>query len=128
MILIISGGRNHPKFGEKEHSFLDKIVEEYNVEKIITGECMMPDKDTGIWSISGADRWGKEYAALRAIDYKGYPVKPWEWKEYGKAAGPRRNRRMAQEADAVVLFSGGAGTQNMYNEAMGEALIIFDRR
>ena len=127
MILIVSGGRNY-EFTETDIKFLDSIVEQYGVEKIITGECMMPHPDTGIYEISGADKYGREYARNNNLNYQGFPVKPWEWKQLGRKAGPLRNRRMAQEADAVILFNGGSGTQSMYNEAMEAGLIIFDRR
>lgn len=52
----------------------------------------------------GADQIGERYAALR-----GYPVErfPAEWARFGHAAGPIRNREMAGQADAAVVFWDG---------------------
>ena len=53
---------------------------------------------------------------------------PADWKAHGKAAGPIRNRDMAKHADQVVLFPGGRGTENMYQEAKKAGLVIHDWR
>ena len=60
----------------------------------------------------GADILGKKWA-----DENGIPVKlmPANWSKNGKAAGPIRNREMAEYADALLVFWDGEslGTKNM---------------
>jgi hypothetical protein len=73
--------------------------------------------------LQGADRYGEVWALN-----KGIPVTYMraDWKTHGKAAGPIRNRQMAEYSDAVVLFPGGAGTLSMKAQAEKAGLIIFD--
>lgn len=53
-----------------------------------------------------------------------------EWRKYGAAAGPRRNRRMAREADALIAIWDGRspGTRNMIYEARKRGLRVFVHR
>ena len=55
-------------------------------------------------------------------------VKPAEWKKYGRAAGPKRNKLIIEAADAVVAFptSSSKGTLNSMNIAkkMGKRLEV----
>ena len=46
-------------------------------------------------------------------------TRPADWKQYGRGAGPIRNREMLQysEPDIVVAFPGGAGTADMIRAA-----------
>ena len=64
----------------------------------------------------GADKLGELYAKN-----KGYPVHPFpaDWHLHGKSAGYKRNKRMAQYADALVAFYDGSskGTGHMINLA-----------
>ena len=48
------------------------------------------------------------------MDVKEYPVSDMEWKGYGKAAGPIRNRRMLDDfqPDLVLAFPGNKGTND----------------
>ena len=74
---------------------------------------------------AGADREGEKWAAGWGLPVKKFPA---DWKMHGKAAGPIRNREMAQYADAVALFPGGKGTADMFNEATKAGLMIYDFR
>lgn len=60
----------------------------------------------------GADQLGERYAVE-----KGYPILryPANWDRDGNAAGPIRNKHMAESADALVAFWNGKsrGTANM---------------
>jgi predicted Rossmann-fold nucleotide-binding protein len=47
---------------------------------------------------------------------------------YGKGAGHRRNKQMANYADALAIFPGGRGSANMFEEATKKDLMIFDFR
>ncbi|RMH11289.1 MAG: DUF2493 domain-containing protein [Gammaproteobacteria bacterium] len=58
----------------------------------------------------------------------GYPLKvfPADWTKHGKAAGPIRNRQMAEYADVLVAFWDGQspGTRNMIRVAVEKRLEI----
>lgn len=112
MKLIIAGGRDY-KFTREDFDFISRIYDAFLIEEIVSG------------GATGADRTGEIIA-----DNRGTPVKrfPADWNQHGRAAGPIRNEEMAKYADAVVLFSGGKGTQNMFNQAQKHGLKIFDRR
>jgi hypothetical protein len=113
MKLIIAGGTdNH--IDEDGIAALDYILEEYNVTEVVSGKAI------------GVDTDGENWAKSRNIPVKGFPAK---WDKYGRWAGHRRNQQMAKYADAVALFPGGAGTNNMAQEAKNYMLEhIFDFR
>ncbi len=73
----------------------------------------------------GADTRGELWAQVNKI-----PVKRFEpdWDRYGKQAGILRKRELAEHADAVVLFPGGRGTDNMFAVAKELGLRIFNFR
>lgn len=56
----------------------------------------------------GADLLARKQAELRGIEVLPFPAK---WKEYGKAAGPIRNKQMLDEGkpDLVVAFHASLG-------------------
>lgn len=60
----------------------------------------------------GADCLGERYALEN-----GYKIERYEanWEKYGKSAGPRRNKKMAQIADYIICFWDGKskGTKSM---------------
>ncbi len=59
----------------------------------------------------GADALGKEWADSIGVATTCYPA---DWGTYGDAAGPIRNRQMAEAgADLVVAFPGTNGTASM---------------
>ena len=62
----------------------------------------------------GADTLGKRYAEELGIEIMSFPA---DWKKEGKAAGYKRNERMAVCADALVAFWDGKskGTEHMIN-------------
>jgi hypothetical protein len=70
---------------------------------------------------AGGERWAKKH---------GIPIKLFhaDWTAYGRSAGPIRNRQMASYADAVALFPGGRGTNDMAMAAVARGLKIFDWR
>ena len=49
-----------------------------------------------------------------------------EWIKYGRAAGPRRNKQMAEYADALLAYWDGKsrGTKNMIELAKDKGLKI----
>lgn len=108
MITIIAGGRDYA-VTSADAEYLDTL----DITQVVSG------------GASGADRGGEQWAENRGIPLT---VIKAEWKSYGRAAGPIRNRRMADIADAVVLFAGGAGTSSMFRIAMVRGLRVFDCR
>ena len=65
---------------------------------------------------AGADALGERYAKERGFLLETYPA---EWEKYGKSAGPKRNHRMAEVANALVAFWDGKsrGTKNIIDLA-----------
>lgn len=109
MKLIIAGGRDY-QFTKKDWDRLETIR---NVHEVVSG------------GARGADEAGEAWAAFRQKPIKRFMA---DWEKFGKRAGPMRNREMAEYADAVALFPGGKGTQNMYLEAKARNLVIYDFR
>jgi len=105
---VIAGGRNYYLTAEDEF-YLDSL----DISVVVSG------------GAKGADYGGIRYAEKRDLDYIVFEA---DWNTNGKAAGPIRNREMAEYADAVVVFPGGRGTDNMYQTALKKGLVIHDKR
>lgn len=73
---------------------------------------------------NGPDYMGYQYALANHIPVKCFPA---EWLKYGKAAGPIRNQKMAEYADALIAIWDGVskGTRDMINRAKACGLKIF---
>ena len=112
MKLIIAGGRDY-QFTPEDHDRLHAIDRQRRVTEVVSG------------GASGADKCGEKWALDNAITIHRFPA---DWKLHGKAAGPIRNRQMAEYADAVALFPGGKGTASMFAIATELGLKIFDFR
>lgn len=71
----------------------------------------------------GADLLGERYAIERGYKLKLFPA---EWSQYGMSAGVRRNKQMAQYADALIAYwdNQSKGTKNMIEEATKAGLKI----
>lgn len=107
MKLIIAGTRSY----EDENAILKAInLWPYEIFEVVSGCCP-----------TGADK----VAILWAEAYN-KPVKkfPADWNKYDKAAGPIRNAKMAEYADACIVFWDGKsrGTKNMIDEAIKNKL------
>jgi hypothetical protein len=66
---------------------------------------------------AGADMHGRNRAMARGIPVKEFPA---NWDSFGKSAGPRRNREMAEYADGLVAVWDGksSGTIDMVTYMM----------
>ena len=112
MKIIIAGSRVlSPSIEEiSRNLFLAKFPYYYN-DEIVCGMAR------------GVDLAGKAWA-----DYFHVPVKefPADWDQYGKNAGPIRNKQMAEYADALLLIWDGKsrGSNNMLTCAINENLLI----
>lgn len=71
----------------------------------------------------GADTLGERYARERGFQLRRFPA---DWDKDGKKAGMLRNYRMADNADALIVFWDGTsrGTANMINIARKKNLPV----
>ena len=104
--VIIAGGRDY----ELTESDLVQLGE-LPIREVVSG------------GASGVDLGGEKWAESRGIPVKRFPA---DWKRHGRGAGPRRNRAMAEYADAVALFPGGRGTASMRKEAEKAGIEVYD--
>ena len=65
---------------------------------------------------SGADAIGERYAKENGLQVEKHPA---DWKKYGRAAGPKRNKQMAEVSDYVICFwdKKSEGTKSMIEYA-----------
>ena len=95
MKIIIAGSRDlYPTF-ELIHSSL--VL--FGINKLIT--------EVICGGAEGVDTEGDYYASHMALSVKYFPA---DWNEHGKAAGPRRNKEMADYSDALLLIWDGKST------------------
>lgn len=99
-VLCICGGRDH-YFDKTLYPQLKKFCEHHGITTIIQG------------GATGIDNCALEFAAHYSYQYQTYLP---NWKEFGKAAGPMRNRLMAEACDIVLAFPGGNGTADMIKQ------------
>lgn len=109
MKVIIAGCRDYsPTFNEITSAI---ATSGFLVTEIVTGDAL------GVDSI--ADGYAKEMGYDRVIF-------PPNWKKFGRSAGPIRNEKMANYAEALIAFWDGksAGTKNMIKMAESYKLKI----
>lgn len=65
---------------------------------------------------TGADCFADEWATTSGTPHLKFTA---DWDQYGKSAGPIRNKKMLEEGrpDLVIAFGGGKGTANMISIA-----------
>jgi hypothetical protein len=103
MKLIIAGSRDLSPSYHIIRQKLEEVEWFLKVKEVVSGKAR------------GADRAGEEFARQYEIPVKEFPA---DWDRYGKAAGPIRNRQMAEYADALLLIWDGRspGSKNMKKE------------
>lgn len=109
MKTIIAGGRGY-LFTQKDIEWLDQIHARHTITEVVSG------------GASGADSCGEDWAKSNSIPVKVFRA---DWKTHGKAAGPIRNKQMAEYAEACILFPGGMGTESMRELALQNELVIY---
>ena len=103
--VVIAGCRNYFDYAQAK-KYIDLCLK--NIRKqfiiIISGGCR------------GADMIGLRYATENNMTFEVYNA---DWIHFGKAAGPLRNRHMAEVCDYVICFWDGKskGTFSMIQEA-----------
>lgn len=98
--IIVTGGRDFHDY-RYIHAVLYEIDQQVGIGQIIHGGAVGVDYACGEWGILN----NKEVTVYRA-----------NWKDLGRAAGPVRNQTMLGDnldADYVLAFPGGKGTENM---------------
>jgi len=104
--VVIAGCRDYNNYAEAK-AFIDFCL--CNIckdsEIIIVSGCA-----------SGADAIGERYAEENGFKVEKHPA---NWEKYGRSAGPRRNKQMAEMSDYVICFwdEKSAGTRSMISYA-----------
>jgi len=111
MKVIIAGGRdfdNKVIFYGAIKSFQDNNG---NITEVVCGMA------------EGADTLGRLWAEFMEIPVKPFPA---DWVQFGKSAGPRRNKQMAEYADALIAFwdTKSKGTHSMIMQATNRKLKV----
>jgi len=121
MRLIIAGDRkysNRSKLYNEVDKFILSLVKDETEEIELIGG-----------GAKGADELGEEYAIEFEFDYRTFKA---DWDAHGKAAGPIRNREMAEYTSqapdkicaCIVFDGGGPGSANMIKTAKAFGLIL----
>lgn len=96
-------------------------------DKILSRKAADPTEEIVIVSgcAKGADTLGERYASERGYQVLRYPA---QWDKYGKSAGYRRNKEMAEVSNACIAFlsltSENRGTKNMISTALKMNLLV----
>lgn len=107
MKVIIAGSRSFGSYGhfEQLRLYLEMLEHErgWTITEVVWG------------CAAGADCLGRQWAQRGNRRIKAF--RP-DWQRHGKAAGPIRNRQMAEYADRAVVFWDGKsrGSKNMIEE------------
>ena len=114
MKITIGGCRDYSDYSQFKE-FVDEYIEQLNTEEIIiiSGHC------------SGVDMMAERYAEEKGLKTEIFPA---DWKRYGRAAGPVRNKTMVDNCDRVIAFwdnkSRGTASLIKYAEKMGKEIVI----
>lgn len=110
--VIIAGGREFCNSEIFLNFLFTGIPQDLDITEIVSG------------GARGADAMGERFATQFNIPLKIFPA---DWKTHPKAAGPIRNRQMAEYADVLVAFWDGksAGTKNMIDTATELGLTMY---
>jgi len=103
--IIVAGGRDFNDYEYLKKTLTDIVGDDSKfIFEIVSG------------GARGADALGEQFAHEHFIQLKIFPA---EWDKYGKSAGYRRNKQMAEYANACVVFWDGKskGTEHMINLA-----------
>lgn len=104
--VVIAGCRSYTNYEEAKDFIASCLTEYENRDQItiLSGGC------------KGADLLGERFAKE-----KGYPIRRYlpDWKQYGKAAGPIRNKQMVDACHKVICFWDGKsrGTASLIHYA-----------
>lgn len=83
----------------------------------------------------GADRMAGAAAEVAGLKVTKFPISPEEWEKFGKAAGPRRNKKMLDEShpNLVIAFldenseTNGTNHMSQLAESYGVRVVIIKK-
>jgi len=109
MKVIIAGGRDFTNYALVETAVK---VSGFEITQVVSGKA------------KGVDTLGEVWALANNIPVEAFPA---DWDQHGRAAGPIRNREMAEYADALIAIWDGEskGTANMIQQARNKQLDVF---
>ena len=103
MKVLIAGSRDYPLEINFDAAMI-QFCEMWGMpDEVVCGDCYGPDKK------------GEAWANERGIHVEHFPA---NWDKYKNAAGPIRNREMAEYLDRAIIFwdAKSKGTKNMIEE------------
>lgn len=109
MKTIIAGGRDVHNYD----ALLEAVSEcAWGISSVVSG------------GATGADALGERYAESMNLKLELYIP---DWDKHGRAAGPIRNRKMAENAEALIALWDGKtrGTKNMIETAQKLGLMVY---
>ncbi len=113
MKVIIAGGRDINLHPNEVAQIINQSGFGVDIETVVSG------------GAAGIDNAGEFWAQCHPeyVHVERFPAK---WGEHGKAAGPIRNKQMAEYADALILIWDGKsrGSANMLKQAENAGLKI----
>lgn len=109
MKVIIAGGRDFTNYALVETAIK---VSGFEISQVVSGKA------------KGVDTLGEVWALANNVPVEAFPA---DWSQHGRAAGPIRNREMAEYADALIAIWDGEskGTANMIQQARNKKLDVF---
>ena len=112
MKVIIAGGRDYHNY----ETLLEAITEaQFDITTVVSG------------GAKGVDALGERYASEMNKELNVFNA---DWETHGRAAGPIRNRKMAENAEALIAIWDGQsrGTKNMIETATKKGLRVHVHR
>lgn len=110
-VVIVTGSRDLDDYGH-----FAQALENTCPSMIVQGGCP-----------TGADAMARRWAREHDVPCKTFAA---NWAEHGKAAGPRRNRRMLDAYPRAIVLGfprGGPGTRNCLEEARRRWMAVIEK-
>lgn len=108
MKLIIAGSRHLQVSSQEIEDILNKWLGDWRkVTEVVSGHC------------TGIDSCGERFSDSHGIKLTLFPA---YWEDEGLSAGPKRNARMAEHSDALLLIWDGTSKGSANMKARMEAM------
>ena len=124
--LLVTGGRDYGWWVEGK-SEADRLAEVTHIESTLA----LIHEKRGITVLIHGDAQGADTVADCWCRFREIAVLPFlaNWKKFGNAAGPIRNKQMLDEGkpDGIVAFPGGNGTADMVARGEAAGLVVWRR-
>jgi hypothetical protein len=122
LTIVVCGGRRYDD-GARVWRALDGLHERFGIE--LLGHGASGSRRFG--KVVGADLHAHDWAVEVGVEVEAFPAR---WDDHGRAAGPRRNRRMleAMVPDLVVAFPGSRGTEDCVGAAKQRGIRVWGVR